>query len=161
MLVLFCIDASDCESRRIFLAFFEIYKICIPLHRSKSRKFENFANIFSVIFVINFGKFAFSSEILPFFERILMKICRDFTKFQQNMISDQILRDPKHPRTLAKSGLYQTSDFDFAPRPNYAARNLLRFLQNFENSEKNVKIFAEFRKFLQNFASSSEKMIFL
>ena len=31
------------------------------------------------------------------------------------MISEHILQDPKHPRTLAKSGLYQTSDFDFAP----------------------------------------------
>ena len=41
-LILVCIDASDSENRRIFEAFFELYKICIPSHRSKFRNFANF-----------------------------------------------------------------------------------------------------------------------
>ena len=48
-LVLGCIDSYDGEQRRIFLHFFEIYKICILLHRSNLKFCRFFANFFAKI----------------------------------------------------------------------------------------------------------------
>ena len=44
-LILRCIDTSDSESRRIF-RIFEIYNICIPLHRSEIRNFVKISSTF-------------------------------------------------------------------------------------------------------------------
>ena len=64
-----------------FSAFFEIYKICIPLHRSKLRNLEKF-HFFPQI-LIKFAKFCDFSSISSFFDPILMNFLRNFTKLQK------------------------------------------------------------------------------
>ena len=69
-----------------FSAFFEIYKMCILLHRSKFRNLAKFCQNFVKILLIFMNKrsnFAIFPPKSSFFAPILIKICRNFTKFQE------------------------------------------------------------------------------
>ena len=97
-----------------FSAFFEIYKIQTPLHRSKFKilaKFRQVFPIFSEIFV----EFCIFLSVSSFFAPILMEFSRIFTNFNQKL--------PKSPEISKMLGIIGVTGF-----PNYY--QLFRIIDN-------------------------------
>ena len=68
--VLGCINADFCNQILNFLAFFELYRMYTPSHRSKFEIFAKIRQTFSY----------FSSDFCknPYFSKIFNEICTDF-----------------------------------------------------------------------------------
>ena len=81
-LVLFCIDTSDSESRRIFQHFFEIYKIA-DCHTFAPLQCLFFLRFFFIEFRGFLETFADFSAYLVFFAANIMEFCRNCGKLER------------------------------------------------------------------------------
>ena len=78
-LVLFSIEAGFCNQILFFKAFFEVYKIFTPSHRSKFKSSQNFVKLFR-IFCSNFCKNPYFSAI---FIEFRIDVDENFSRFRR------------------------------------------------------------------------------